>query len=271
MRARASPGSPHAGLAVSGTGERWFLLNATPDVHRQIEADPALHPGPGVRATPLAGVLLTDAEFDHTIGLLVLREGSSLTVYATAPVLAALTGQFPVRGLLERYADIEWTVLEPGGSVSLDERLEVTPFALGTKPPRYLTSPTPDDRWVVGYRLVDRTSGAVVVYAPAVAEWDDTLEAELTSADCVFVDGTFWTDDEMRRAGTGTRSGAEMGHLPVSGVHGSMHYLAELRARRRIYIHVNNTNPILDENSVERRALSDRGIEVGWAGLEIEL
>jgi pyrroloquinoline quinone biosynthesis protein B len=270
-RARALPGSPHAGLAVSGTGERWFLLNATPDVHRQIEADPALQPGPGVRTTPLAGVLLTDAEFDHTIGLLVLREGSTLAVYGTPPVLGALSEQFPVRGLLERYADIEWKEIDPGSSVPLDDRLEVTPFAVGAKPPRYLAMPKSDDRWVVGYRLADRVTGAVAVYAPAVAEWDDALEAELSAADCVFVDGTFWTDDEMQRAGTGTRSGADMGHLPISGLYGSAQHLEQLRARRKIYIHVNNTNPILDEDSVERRQLSDLGIEVGWAGLEIEL
>ena len=270
-RSRPEIGSPHAALAVSGTGERWFLLNATPDVHRQIESDRSLHPGPGPRDTPLAGVLLTDAEFDHTVGLLLLREGSALTVYGTAVVLEALADRFPVRDLLRDYADWSWCETQLGKPIQLDDRLQATPFAVGSKSPRYVSEPRKANSWVVGYRLEDTTTGGVAVYAPSVSAWDPALVDQLAGAECVFVDGTFWTDDEMARAGTGSRTGRSMGHLPISGPDGSAVRLAELAGVRRIYTHINNTNPILDEGSAERRELSELGIDVGRAGLEIEL
>lgn len=261
----------HAGLAVSGTGERWFLLNATPDVHHQIEADRRLHPGPGVRDTPVAGVLLTDAEFDHTIGLLVLREGSSLRVLGTAEVMSALTDHFPVRGLLRDYAALSWETIDIGCPVDLDERLRVTAFRAGTKAPRYVPGPRRAGDWEIGYRLQDPVNGTVAVYAPVVPEWTHAIVDQLADADCVFVDGTFWTDDEMARAGTGERTGRSMGHLPVGGADGSAAALAALRVPRKIYIHVNNTNPMLDTASAQRRELDELGIEVAWAGLEVEL
>jgi pyrroloquinoline quinone biosynthesis protein B len=272
-KARSHPeiGSAHAGLAVSGTGERWFLLNATPDVHHQIASDRRLHPGPGVRATPVAGVLLTDAEFDHTIGLLVLREGSSLRVLGTAPVLSALTDHFPVRGLLRDYAELSWEVIEVGTPIDLDERLRVTAFRAGTKAPRYVPQPRPAGDWEIGYRLEDRVNGTVAVYAPVVPDWTGKIVEELGNADCLFVDGTFWTDDEMARSGTGDRTGRSMGHLPISGADGSAQALAALPVKRKIYIHINNTNPVLDATSPQRRWLDDLGIEVGRAGLEVEL
>ncbi|KMS87863.1 pyrroloquinoline quinone biosynthesis protein PqqB [Prauserella rugosa] len=276
-KARKSPdlATKHAGIAVSGDGERWFLLNATPDVHHQIAADSALHPGPGVRQTPVAGVLLTDAEFDHTIGLLMLREESSLTVYGTYPVLDALNRTFPIRGLLSDYAEISWSVVDVDEPVELDDRLRVTAFLTGSKAPRYVGAPPGPsaDRsaWEVGYRLEDTGTGGTAVYAPTLPRWDENFAEQVASADCVFVDGTFWTDDEMSARGAGGRTGRSMGHMPVSGEDGSAHRLAALRARRKIYTHINNTNPVLDEDSKERRWLTDLGIEVGRAGLEVEV
>ncbi|MFJ1766890.1 pyrroloquinoline quinone biosynthesis protein PqqB [Amycolatopsis sp. NPDC088138] len=272
-KARAKPevATAHAGIAVSGTGERWFLLNATPDVHHQIAADPALHPGPGTRETPVAGVLLTDAEFDHTIGLLVLREGSALTVYGTSPVLDALTSSFPVRDLLSDYADLSWSQLETGRPLDLDDRLRVTAFPTGSKAPRYVGRPHDSAEWEVGFRLEDRVTGGTVVYAPTLPRWDAAFAAQVVSADCVFLDGTFWTDDEMSAQGAGNRTGRSMGHLPVGGADGSARALAALPATRKIYTHINNTNPILDDESPERRRLTDLGIEVGRAGLEVEV
>ncbi|WP_406689783.1 pyrroloquinoline quinone biosynthesis protein PqqB [Saccharopolyspora sp. ID03-671] len=272
-KARTTPerASAHAGLAVSGTGDRWYLLNATPDVHHQIAADPRLHPGPGARDTPVAGVLLTDAEFDHTIGLLVLREGSALEVHGTAPVLAALTDHFPVRDLVADYADFRWRTVHVGKPVDLDERLQVTAFATGSKPPRYVGHHAGPGEWETGYVLHDPVSGGTAVYAPGVPRWDEHFAEQVADADCVFVDGTFWTDDEMARQGTGDRPGRSMGHMPISGPDGSARQLAALPARRKIYVHVNNTNPILDESSAERAELAAQGIEVGRAGLEVEL
>ncbi|MCR3718045.1 MULTISPECIES: pyrroloquinoline quinone biosynthesis protein PqqB [Prauserella salsuginis group] len=274
-KARAKPelATKHAGIAVSGDGDRWFLLNATPDVHHQIAADPALHPGPGVRDTPVAGVLLTDAEFDHTIGLLMLREGSSLTVYGTYPVLEALRGNFPIRELLGDYAELSWSLVGIGEPIALDDRLRATAFVTGSKAPRYVgESPSrgPSD-WEVGYRLEDTVTGGTAVYAPTLPRWDESFAEEVESADCVFVDGTFWTDDEMSCRGAGGRTGRSMGHMPVSGDDGSARRLAALPARRKIYTHINNTNPVLDEDSTERRWLTDLGIEVGRAGLEVEV
>lgn len=270
-RTRPEIASAHAGLAVSGTGERWFLLNATPDVHHQIASDRRLHPGPGARDTPIAGVLLTDAEFDHTIGLLVLREGSPLRVLGTAPVLAALTEYFPVRALLRDYAELSWEVIAAGRPIDLDGRLRVTAFRSGTKAPRYVPRPQPAGDWEIGYRLEDVVNGTVAVYAPVVPEWSADIVDQFTAADCVFVDGTFWTDDEMACAGTGNRTGRSMGHLPISGADGSAAALAELPVKRKIYVHINNTNPVLDPTSAQRRALDDLGIEVGRTGLEVEL
>lgn len=275
-KARAKPdaATTHAGIAVSGDGERWFLLNATPDVHHQIAADPSLHPGPGIRTTPVAGVLLTDAEFDHTIGLLMLREESSLTVYGTYPVLEALTRWFPVRELLSDYADLSWSSVETGEPLDLDDRLRVTAFMTGSKAPRYIgRAPLrgPSSAWEVGFRLEDKVTGGTVVYAPTLPRWDEKFAEQVASADCVFLDGTFWTDDEMCRQGAGSRTGRSMGHMAVGGDDGSARALAALPAKRKIYTHINNTNPILDEESKERRWLTGLGIEVGRAGLEVEV
>ena len=276
VKARAKPehATAHAGIAVSGDGERWFLFNATPDVLHQIAADPVLHPGPGIRQTPVAGVVLTDAEFDHTIGLLMLREESSLTVYGTYPVLEALNLWFPVRELLSDYADITWSEIRSGAPVDLDDRVRVTAFRTGSKAPRYVGNSQLRNQpaeWEVGYRLEDKATGGIAVYAPTVPRWDEKFEHQVAAADCVFVDGTFWTDDEMSSTGAGSRTGRSMGHLPVSGDDGSARALAALPAKRKIYTHVNNTNPILDEESPERRWVTDLGIEIGRAGLEVEV
>jgi pyrroloquinoline quinone biosynthesis protein B len=276
-RARPEVATTHAGIAVSGTGEKWFLLNATPDVHHQIAAAPSLHPGPEIRATPVAGVLLTDAEFDHTIGLLMLREESTLTVYGTEPVLEALTSSFPVRELLSDYAHISWSRIDIGKPLELDDRLRATAFLTGAKAPRYVGrarhSPLRDSssEWEVGFRLEDTVTGGTVVYAPTLPRWDEKFARQVAAADCVFLDGTFWTDDEMSCQGAGSRTGRSMGHMPVSGADGSARALAALGAKRKIYTHINNTNPILDEESRERQWLTSLGIEVGRAGLEVEV
>jgi pyrroloquinoline quinone biosynthesis protein B len=270
-RRRPETGSLHASLAVSGDGRRWFLLNATPDVHHQIAASPFLHPGPGARDTPVAGVLLSDAEFDHTIGLLILREGSPLSVYGTAPVLDTLARDFPVRDLLTDYAPLSWHEIETGVSFDLDERVRVTAFATGRKPPRYVREPKPSDDWEVAYHLRDIVTGGTAVYAPTVPRWDADFVAWAGSVDCVLVDGTFFTDDEMGRAGGGTRTASDMGHLPMSGDHGSLRALSRLPAKRKVFTHINNTNPVLDPASPERALVTSMGIEVGLAGLEVRL
>ena len=262
----------HACLAVSGTGKKWYLVNATPDVRLQIESFPSLHPGPGVRETPLAGVLLTDAELDHTIGLLILREGSPLDVYGSQEVLATLTDFFPVRRILQSYTPLSWHPVTPGEPFFLDgDRLRVQSFRVGCKKPRYAAHAGGEGTWVTGYRFEDMETKGVAVYAPSVESWDESLVRQMAGADCVLLDGTFWTEDEMIQAGAGSLTAREMGHLPISGPEGTASHLSLLEAKRRIYIHINNTNPVLDEESPESRFLAEEGIEVGWDGMEVEV
>jgi pyrroloquinoline quinone biosynthesis protein B len=267
---RARPLS-HASVAFSATGRAWYLVNASPDVRQQVESCAALHPGPSTRSTPIAGVLLTDAELDHTLGLLVLREGTGLAVFATTPVLEALRTAFPVRRILDRYAPFDWRVLEPGVPLPLDDgALGVEAFRTGSRPPRYAMGEEGGD-WAVGFRIEDRRTGGVAVYAPGVESWTPEVAAAAATADCVLFDGTFWCDDEMRRSGAGTRSAGAMGHLPIAGPAGSAERLARLPARHRLYVHVNNTNPVLDRASPERRALAALGLEVAADGMALEL
>jgi len=262
----------HTSLAVSATCRHWYLLNATPDVHTQIESFPPLHAGPGLRETPVRGVLLTDAELDHTLGLLILREGTSLEVFATATALAALAEPFPVRQILHSYAPFRWQEVKPGEAFLLDEdKLRVEAFRLGTKRPRCATTARIGDDWVIGYRFEDLAGGGVAVYAPAIEAWTSELDAQLSGAHCAFIDGTFWTDDEMIRLGASRLKGREMGHLQISGAGGSAERLAASPIPRKVYVHINNTNPILDEESAERRMLADIGIEIGWDGMEVEV
>ncbi|KZE78554.1 hypothetical protein AV654_02020 [Paenibacillus elgii] len=265
-------------VAVSSDGAAWYLINATPDIRQQIEAQPSLRPGPGLRSTPIAGVLLTDAELDHTIGLLSLREGGQLDIYATGPVMQALAGPFPVRHMLEPYAGAHWRAITPGDPFALfGGRLEVTPFYLGSKAPRYAygclggneggEAPT----WVVGYRIEDRLTGGKAVYAPGIEAWSDELERMLTDADCILLDGTFWQADELKGLGVSDLAAWDMGHVPIDGTDGSLHQLARLTAARKIYVHINNTNPILNPASSECHTLLALGIEIGFDGMELEV
>lgn len=256
-------------LAVTVDGRAWVLLNASPDISQQIEAAPELRAGQAVRGSPIQGVLLTDAELDHTAGLLQLRQSAALSVWAPTAVLAALERSFPVRRIVKPFADYRWEELRPRESFPLFEgRVRVCAFALGSKPPRYADG---SGNWVVGYRLEDTATGGVAVYAPGVELWTDELERQLAGADCLLVDGTFWRADELQTLGISAMSAADMGHLAVSGPGGTLERLIRLPIRRRIYIHINNTNPMLDENSPERRELETLGIEVGHDGMELEV
>lgn len=259
-------------LAISATGKNWYLVNCSPDVRSQIESTPALSPGPGVRQTPLRGVLLTDAELDHTIGLLSLREGADLDVYATSTVIAALSDSFPVRRILSSYADILWTEVGLDEEFTIDDgKLAVRAYSTGTKRPRYARAETSATGWVIAYRFQDKQSGAVAFYAPTIETWTRELVVAMSSAECVFVDGTFWSEDEMLQCGTGQLNAQLMGHTPISGTTGSAARLDGVASRRKILVHINNTNPIIDSDSDEAKELAARHIEVGADGLELEL
>jgi pyrroloquinoline quinone biosynthesis protein B len=270
-------------LAVTGTGRRWYLVNASPDIRAQILATPELAPGPGRRETPVRGALLTDGELDHSIGLLMLREGSPLDVYGPAPVLEALRDGFPVRRILASYGSVSWHPVSPGETIALDEQLSVTAFPVSMKVPRYAAAGSElrpaaslapaaaagtAGPWVVAYRFEDRLTGEALVYAPCLAAWTPPLEEALVGAGCVILDGTFFHDDEMLRATGQDRPARAMGHLPITD---TCPRLRAHPAARKIYTHLNNTNPVLAEDSPERATLEAAGIEVADDGLVLDL
>jgi pyrroloquinoline quinone biosynthesis protein B len=225
-----------------------------------------------VRAAPVAGVLLTDAEIDHTAGLLLLRESATpVHVYGDAGVERALRDGYPVLSILERYSGVEWRTLEPDVAAALDgSSLTVEPFDSGGDPPRYMGD-SEDGVQASGYVFRDRAGGAVVTYVPGLARLDADILSRFAASDLVLVDGTFWREDELAQLGISTRSAHDMGHVPLSGPDGTLAALARLERPRKAFVHINNTNPILLEDSPERQAVLRAGVEVAYDGLEIEL
>jgi len=270
--ARAWPRS-QCGAAVSADGRRWFLLNASPDLPAQIQAFPPLLPDGVRRGTAVEGILLTSADLDCTLGLLLLREGERLTVHAPAAVRQAVNVGLRIDRVLACYCGVEWRLPPAEPAPLLDRRSEPTgiryaAFPVPGQPPRYHTA---GEGGGVGYRLEDEGSGARLVFLPGVAEWTESIQAQVQDCDALLLDGTFWAEDEMQRLDVGSRTASAMGHLPVGGPHGSLMRIAALRIPHRIYVHVNNTNPLLIEDSAERRAVEAVGAMVGWDGLELSL
>ena len=254
-------------IAVSGDHEQWFLVNASPDVRSQIESA-GLNPVGG-RATPLRAVLLTDAELDHALGLLLLREAESLELHCTPAVREALrdgTGLLPV---LEAYCPVEWREVVPGEQVPLGGGLAYRAFDAPTDK-RARFGPQRGAGRVVGYRFTDERTGGAVAYLPGAQEITDAVLAQLQDCAAVLVDGTCWCDEEMPRLGLAGKTAREMGHLPMSGPGGSLERLGRLPGRR-IYVHVNNTNPVLLEDSPERREVERCGFEVATDGTEVRI
>jgi pyrroloquinoline quinone biosynthesis protein B len=267
---RARPRT-QSSLAIRGSQGQWFLVNASPDARQQLEA---LTPRrvDGVRAAPVAGVLLTDAEIDHTAGLLLLRESQApVRVFGDEGVERALRRGYPVLEILERYCGVEWHTLEPGRAWPLaGSSLEVEPFDVGGDAPRYLSG-SDVELHASGFVFRDRASGGALTYAPGLARLDDGVLTRLAASDLVLVDGTFWRDDELARLGISARGARDMGHVPLSGPGGTLEALAGLERPRKVLVHINNTNPILLEDSPERKAVLRAGVEVAYDGLEIEL
>ena len=256
-------------VAVSADYQRWFLLNASPDIRVQIESFPALNPN-GIRDSPLQAVLLTDAELDHTLGLLLLREAGDLEVHATAAAHETLRKGTSLLQTLGAYTQVEWRPVATGIEVPLADGLSYRAFGAPTdKRARFGTGE--GDEGVVGYRITDRRTGRVLVYLPGVQKLTASVLAQLEGCTCLLFDGTCWQDDELIRLGIAGKTSRDMGHLPISGADGSLERLAPLPIERKIYIHINNTNPILLEDSPERRIVEDHGLEVAADGLELEI
>jgi pyrroloquinoline quinone biosynthesis protein B len=264
-------------VALSADGERWFLLNASPDVRAQVESFAPLLPAAGVRGTGIEGVLLTSADLDHTLGLLLLREGDRLVVHATATVRRALADGLRLEEILSCYAGVTWRE-PPGELIPLRARggepsgLRYAAFPVPGKPPRYRegrAAPSPGD--AVGYRFEDERTGGRLVFVPGAAALPDGVRAQLRDSDAVLLDGTFWGEREMQGLGAGALTASEMGHLPVGGAGGSLAAVADLPVPVKVYLHINNTNPILCEGSPERRAVEAAGAVVGHDGQELTL
>jgi pyrroloquinoline quinone biosynthesis protein B len=252
----------------SGRGP-WFLINASPDLRQQL-AELPLEESNGIRPTPIGGVVLTDAEIDHTAGLLLLRESASpITVYSTVEVLVALTEHYPVLRVLDSYCGVDWRPLVPGRITSIEgSSLQIDAFETGGAPPIYTERAA--SRSAVGLTIREPDGGRILVFAPALEALDERITARLCDGDCLLVDGTFWSEDELPSLGLGARGASAMGHAPLAGSDGTLAMLAAL-GLRTILIHVNNTNPLLLEDSPERAIAEAWGIEVAYDGMEIEL
>lgn len=265
-------------IAVCGR-ERgtWALVNASPDILAQLRANPELQPARAPRDSAIAAIVLVDGQVDHTAGLLMLRESAApLPVWCTDNVHADLTGGHPIFGVLGHYCGVERRSITPDGcEFSVDGVAGVSWRALPVpgKPAPYSPhreAPVAGDN--VALVLRDATTRRAAVYAPGLGEMEPALWQALEQAACVLIDGTFWSDDEMIALGVSRKRARDIGHLPQSGRGGMLEWLGRLpAATRRILIHVNNTNPILDEDSPQHAELARRGIEVAWDGLEIEL
>ena len=250
------------------TGIEGVLFNASPDILEQIRSHPALQPGRALRDTAIAGVVLMDGQIDHCTGLFMLRErGAKLPLWCTDPVEEDLNQGNPVLRVLEHYCGVQRRQITLDGAwfdVPGVPDLHFRALPLSSKAAPYSPHrdrPVPGDN--IGISIHDRRSGKSAFYAPGLGEITPPVFEAMCSADAVLVDGTFWTDDEMPRLGISQKTAREIGHLPQSGAGGMIEWLARLPpTTRRLLIHINNTNPILDEDSAERATLRDAGIEV---------
>ena len=279
-RARAynpnTPAQTQSSIAVSVDSARWCLCNASPDLRQQIEANPPLHPRPDgpLRASPIGAVVLTNADIDHIAGLLSLRESQAFSLYATSRVQETLA------------ANSVFNVLNPDfvarREISLDTPfsplpgLQITAFAVPGKVALYLEDASRKNFGTaggdtVGLEIQDSASGRKFFYVPGCAEMTPQLAARLRNAALVLFDGTLYTDDEMIAAGEGVKTGRRMGHISMSGGAGSIQAFAELGVRRRLFIHLNNTNPVLNLDSPERAVVLASGWEIAMDGMEISL
>ena len=267
----AAPSRTQASLAVSADGERWVLVNASPDLRQQIAATPALHPRPDtLRNSPIAAVVLTGAEVDAVMGLLHLRERHGFSLHAAAPTLDVLDSNSIFRVLapdaVRRQAMPADVPFEVYG-------VSVTAYAVPGKVPLFAEQGgdpgLAEDGEALGLAL--SAGGGVLHYIPGCARMTDGLRQRLKGADCVMFDGTLFDDEEMIRLGAGPKTGRRMGHMPMTGPGGTLEEFAPIAARRRIFVHINNTNPALLADSPERAHLAAAGWEVGEDGMELVL
>ncbi|MBK7664974.1 MAG: pyrroloquinoline quinone biosynthesis protein PqqB [Sterolibacteriaceae bacterium] len=264
-------------ITVSGDGENWLLFNASPDVLQQLRSFPALQPARALRDTAIRAIVLIDAQIDHTAGLYMLREHRQPhEIWCTGLVREDLTSGNPLFKVLEHYCGLNWhdvPLAGDGFEVSGIGGLRFTALPLISNAPPYSPhrdNPQPGDN--IGVTITDTRSGRRLFYAPGLGRMEEHVWAAMQAVDCVLVDGTLWTDDEMIRLGASKKTSRDMGHMPQSGADGMIEWLDKLpAATRKVLIHINNTNPILDEDSEQRAILRTHGIEVAFDGMELAL
>ncbi|OLQ86317.1 pyrroloquinoline quinone biosynthesis protein PqqB [Vibrio panuliri] len=264
-------------IAVSSDGVRWVLVNASPDIRQQINQSPQLWPENQTRGSNLVAAILTDSQVDHTTGLLTLREGLPLDVYCTDVVHEDLTRTFPLFKILQHWHGglthhTIGTDHRQGFTIEQARGLTFYPVHLESNAPPY--SPYRDDVVAgnnIGLKIVDNNSGKYLFYAPGIVDSSPLVESMLADAECVLIDGTLWLDDEMIKKGFGQKFGSQMGHMPVNGANGSVALLNRFAIKRKILIHINNTNPILNEDSSAHHFVINSGVEIATDGMEITI
>ena len=264
-------------IVSSGSDTEWALVNASPDLLAQLQSNRVLQPGRAMRDSAITGIVLVDGQVDHTTGLYMLREASRpWPLWCTDSTHADLTRGNPILGVLSHYCGVERHRIGLDGetfAVTGVRGIRWRALPVASKPAPYSPnrdSPVPGDN--IALELIDDVTGHSALYAPGLGAMDEPIWRAMQSARCVLVDGTFWTDDEMIRLGISHKRARDIGHLPQSGADGMLEWLDRLApGTRRVLIHINNTNPILDEDSPERAELTRRGVEVAYDGMEIEL
>jgi len=263
-------------ITVSSNGTDWVLFNASPDIRAQIESFPPLQPARRVRDTGIASIILCDAQIDHTTGLIILREHDRpWDVYCTQSVHEDMTSAYPIFTLLGHFRGVNWHEIKTdlsGFTIPGVDDLVFTAVPLKSEAPPYSPhrhNTVPGDN--VGFNVEDGSTGKKLFYAPGLGVIEDHVLEFMADADVLLVDGTMWTNDEMSRHGISNKLASEMGHLDQSGQGGIKQTLDGLSKPRKILIHINNTNPILDEESEERKILDDSGIEVSYDGMDIHI
>jgi len=270
------PARTQSSITVSSDNENWVLFNASPDIRAQLETFPPLQPARAVRDTGICAIVIVDAQIDHTTGLLMLREHTKpWDIYCTEAVKDDLTTGFPIFNILGHFRGVNWHEIKTDQSsfeIPQAQGLKFTPIPLKSEAPPYSPhrhNTVPGDN--IGMLIEDINTGKSLFYAPGLGVIEPHVKDTMENADCVLIDGTMWTNDEMSHEGISDKLASEMGHLDQSGKGGIMETLNSISKPRKVLIHINNTNPILDETSAERATLDANDIEVSFDGMDIHL
>lgn len=259
-------------IAVSENNEKWILINASPDIRKQLEGFHEAQQSHLLRDTGIQAIILTDSQIDHVTGLLSLREAEKLIIYCTEIVREELTYHFPLFEILKNYCVIEFNIIRITHAFTLPgfKNLVLTPIDLPGKSPPYSPYRNNPQRGAnIALSILDKITQKTIFYAPAIAQFDQNLFESMNDADCVLIDGTFWHEDEMSRCGINNKLAAEMGHCALASEKGLLSNLKALQKPRKIVIHVNNTNPILNPTSPEYTQLSNANIEMAYDGMNL--